>query len=256
MTEEPEPPAAAPAGTPAAPPARRRLTRRFLLAGIATLLPLFLTGYIVYACYNFVHTNLGGWLAWLLAKGLDEVRPDGRIGNPAVIIAGDILAVVIVLGIGIIVGALTASFFGRQIIRFGEHFLLKLPIVRVIYPYVKQVTDFFLGERKMEFGSVVIVPYPRVGVYSFGFVTGPSMRSVSQAAGEEMMRVFIPSSPTPFMGYVVFIPRREIVPVPITVEEAVALLVSGGVIAPDRELGPVPPPRKGLREGPAWADKP
>jgi len=244
---------------PAQAPAKRRNIRRFLFAGLATLLPTFLTGYIVYWCYNFVHDNLGYWLGRFLGRALGEIGPDEPLRNPAVIFAGDILAVAIVLGLALLVGALAASYLGRRLIRWIEQILSKLPVVRAIYPYIKQVTDFFLGERKIEFSGVVVVPYPRQGVYSIGFVTGGSLRTVNAAAGEEMVRVFIPSSPTPFIGYVLFIPRREVVSLPITMEEAMALLVSGGVIAPHRE-SPAPPSPAGKAEprkieGAAWGKK-
>jgi len=243
---------------PAPAPVKRRRIRRFLFAGLATLLPTFLTGYVVYWCYNFVHNNLGNWLGRGLGRMLGKIRPEETLANPVLIFAGDILAVIIVLGAALVAGALAASYLGRRLIHGAEQFLSKLPLIRGIYPFLKQVTDFFLGERKLEFSGVVVVPYPRQGIYSIGFVTGGALRSVNAAAGEEMIRIFIPSSPTPFMGYMIFVPRREVVSLTITMEEAIAMLVTGGVIAPDREALAPPTPGKvaaPLVEGPTWAKK-
>jgi len=228
---------------------------RFLLTGLAVLLPVFLTGYIVFVLYRFVDTNLGRWIALPLSEALGEPKP-----SPATRVAGDILAVLLVLGLAISAGALAASYIGRKIIGGLQNLLLKLPFVRVIFPYVKQVTDFFLTEQKLRFRSVVAVPYPRRGIYSLGFITGGSMRSLNEAVGEkDMVHIFIPSSPTPVTGYVIFVPRREVIELPVSVDEALRFSISGGVLVPPREVveaalatrgqEELPPP-----EGPAWGE--
>jgi uncharacterized membrane protein len=100
---------------------------------------------------------------------------------------------------------------------------------------VKQVTDFVLSEKRAAFRTVVAVPYPRPGIYSLGFVTGEGWKSINRASGGEMVQVFIPSSPTPVTGYVVFVRRDEIVELDLTVDEALRFSISGGVIVPPRE---------------------
>jgi len=221
MTEE-----ASPQGKP-----RRRFTR-FLLTGLATLLPVFLTGYIVLVLYRFVDQNVGRWLAWMLARILGLPGPE----DPAVRAAGDILAVVIVLGLAVSAGALAASFIGRRIIRAADRLMVRLPIIKVIYPYIKQVTDFILTDKSVKFHRVVAVEYPRKGLYSLGFVTGRGFRSINRAAGQDMVQIFIPSSPTPVTGYVIFVRRDELVTLPVTIEQAFRFSVSGGVIVPPQEL--------------------
>lgn len=218
-------------------PGRRRRMRRFLFTGLATLLPTLLTTYIIYVCYQFVHTNLGYWLATILAKLLGQWDPTTQsITNSFTVFAGDIMAVLVVLGIAISLGALAASFVGRRVMRAGEGLLTKMPFVKVIYPYVKQVTDFFLSDKRSRFRTVVAVPYPRRGVYSIGFVTGLGMRSINDRTRQEMIHVFIPSSPTPITGYVVFVPRSEVIELSMTVDQALRFAVSGGVIVPPHQL--------------------
>ena len=217
-------------------PPKKHKTTRFLLTGLATLLPVVVTGYIIFALYRFVDTNLGRWLALALATGLQHVLPDVTWTNPGIRAAGNMLAVLVVLGVSISVGALAGSFIGRRIIRGGESLLLKVPFIRVIYPYVKQVTDFVLSEKKVAFRSVVAVPYPREGVYSIGFVTGHGWRSIHEATGQDMVQVFIPSSPTPVTGYVIFVRREEVIELPITVDQALRFSISAGVIVPPTEL--------------------
>jgi len=216
---------------------RARKATRFLLAGLATLLPTVLTGYIVFVCYRFVHANLGNWIAVPLGKALGQWDPARQVvTNPYTVAAGDILAVMIVLGVAIFVGAMAASFIGRRVIRGAEHLLLKVPFIKVIYPYVKQVTDFVLSEKKVAFRTVVAVPYPRKGLYSLGFVTGQGWRSIREATGQDMVQVFIPSSPTPVTGYVAFVRRDEIIELPITVDQALRFSISAGVIVPPKEI--------------------
>jgi len=216
---------------PAPPPNIRKRITRFLFTGLAVLLPVFLTAYIVFVIYRFVDTNLGQWLAQHLSEALREPTM-----SPWTRIAGDVLAVVVVLGVAVSAGALMASYIGRRFIGGVQQFMLKTPGIRVIYPYVKQVTDFFLTEKKLRFHNVVAVPYPRKGTYSIGFVTGESMKSINQAVGEDMVHVFIPSSPTPITGYVVFLPRRELINLPLTVDEVLRFSISGGVLVPPREV--------------------
>lgn len=209
----------------------RRRVRRFLITGLATLLPTVLTGYIVYLCYRFVHNSLGAWIGALLANVLNETEE-----NAATWAAGDILAVVIVFALAYIVGAVATGFVGRRIVRAGESFLAKVPFVKLIYPYVKQVTDFILSDKSSRFRAVVAVPYPRRGVYSIGFVTGLGMRAINERTKKEMIHVFIPSSPTPITGYVVFVPREDVIELPITVDQAIRFAISGGVIVPPQQL--------------------
>jgi len=247
------------------PPRKRKVTR-FLLTGLATLLPAVLTGYIVVAIYHFVERNLGQWLAERLAWIIGYVRtdPSGRTVadlRPWIIAAGNVLAVVIVLGAAIVVGALAGSFIGRRVIRAGELFILRIPFIRVVYPYVKQVTDFVFSEKKVTFRKVVAVPYPRKEVYAIGFVTGQGWRTINERTGQDMVQVFIPSSPTPVTGYVAFVPREDVIELPITVDEALRFSISGGVIVPPQQLLPPPgaPGADGEEEEttepeqPAWA---
>lgn len=132
-------------------------------------------------------------------------------------------------------GYFVATFVGRAIWRFLETGLNRVPVIGTIYPNVKQVTDFLLSDRKFAFSAVVAVEYPRKGAWSVGFVTGPGLRTVADRVGEDCMSVFMPTSPTPFTGYVMVVPRTDIVELPWTIDEALRFMISGGVIQPDRE---------------------
>ncbi|MEE9405258.1 MAG: DUF502 domain-containing protein [Algisphaera sp.] len=158
------------------------------------------------------------------------------IGHWAVFnLIGIILAVILIY----IAGLLVTSFIGRRFYRMGENLIARVPLIRNVYPAVKQVTDFLFGssaEEKLDFNRVVAVQYPRKGIWSVGMVTGETMAMIELAAGETCLTVFIPSSPTPFTGYVITVPKSETVDLPITVEDALKFAVSGGVVIPANQV--------------------
>jgi len=130
-------------------------------------------------------------------------------------------------------GRLLGGYLGRRIYTRLEQFFTRLPVVKQVYPHVKQVVEFIFGEReKIKFSRVVLVEYPRKGIWTVGLMTGESMRTITENAGEECVTVFIPSSPAPFTGYTITAPRNETLDLPITVEEALRFVVTGGVLVP------------------------
>ncbi|MCH8005696.1 MAG: DUF502 domain-containing protein [Planctomycetes bacterium] len=135
-----------------------------------------------------------------------------------------------------IAGRLLGGFLGRRIYRKLEGAITTVPVVKQVYPYVKQIVDFlFSDERPQKFSRVVIVQYPRKGIWSVGFLTGNAMKSIVRESGDAVT-VFIPSSPTPFTGYTIVVKRREVIEIPLTVEEAIRYAVSAGVLVPDQQL--------------------
>ena len=151
-----------------------------------------------------------------------------------------------------VAGRLLGGFLGRRIQTRVESLLTSIPIVKQIYPYVKQVVDFLISdEKKIKFNRVVMVEYPRKGIWSVGLVTGSPMRAmdteISPQAGSSIT-VFIPSSPTPFTGYTITVPRDSVVELPITIDEALRFTISGGVLIPshqsigEEDLGALPTP--------------
>jgi uncharacterized membrane protein len=148
-------------------------------------------------------------------------------------IAGFIVALVGVC----IFGALLASVVGRTLWRMVERFLMNTPVLRRVYPYIKQITDFLLTqqEQKKLFSRVVAVEYPRNGIWSIGFVTGTGIEKVSNSFRKDFLTVIIPTSPTPFTGFVITVPKKLTIDLDMTVEEAFRFIISGGVITPGKE---------------------
>ena len=135
-------------------------------------------------------------------------------------------------------GRILASFIGRKVWHTFELAVQQVPGCKQVYPYVKQVTDFLFGENKIQFTRVVAVPYPRRGIWSVGLVTGAGFRHVSQTVKEEFLTIFIPSSPTPVTGYVIYVKKSEVIDLPISIEEALRFTVSAGVVVPDHQALP------------------
>jgi uncharacterized membrane protein len=145
---------------------------------------------------------------------------------------GQITGFVVAFLVVIFVGAFLASVIGRAIWRMFEHAMMKAPLLRVIYPYIKQVTDFFLASKKISFNKVVAVEFPRKGIWSVGMVTGSGIRKLAPE-GTELLTVFIPTAPSPINSFLIIVPKSEVIELDISVEEAMRFIISGGVIGPE-----------------------
>ncbi len=171
-----------------------------------------------------------------IRKLKDRLEPFWVRGSGA--IAGFIVAVIGVC----VLGALLASYVGKSLWRKIENFIMGTPFLRRVYPYIKQVTDFLLAQEQegaLSFSRVVAVEYPRKGIWSLGLVTGSGLRRVSETMKKEFLTVLIPTSPTPFTGFVILVPKRNTIDLDITIEQAFRFLVSGGVITPDKGAPPL-----------------
>ena len=139
-----------------------------------------------------------------------------------------------VLGV-YVAGRLLGGFLGRRVQRRIEDVITSVPIFKQVYPYVKQVVDFiFSDDKPIKFNRVVAVQYPRPGIWSVGLVTGNTMKSIHEESGDALT-IFIPSSPTPFTGYTITVPRTDVHELPISIDEALRFTISGGVLVPPHE---------------------
>lgn len=176
------------------------------------------------------------------------------IGSWAVMdLVGLLIAAVLIYFVGRVLG----SFIGRRIYMRLEQFLQRVPVFRQVYPHVKQVTDFLVGgssSDKLSYSKVVAVEYPRKGIWSVGLVTGDTMRNIQERAGVECMTIFVPSSPTPFTGYVITVPIMDTIELDIPIDAALKFTISGGVIVPPSQLidrpDAAPAPRQLAEAGP------
>lgn len=221
--------------------------KRFFFRGLAAMLPTVVTLMIFVYIFAFIYKYLGRYInvgvQWLVVQSVCLFRRmdltlggDEEIWEQTLAIWGDyylsligfILAFVAIY----VFGRFVASYIGRGIWRGIEKAFFRLPVVKQVYPHVKQVTDFLFVERKVEFSHVVAVEYPRKGIWSMGLVTGVGLRTVHDVVRQEMLTIFIPSSPTPVTGYTIMVRREDAIDLPISIDEALRFTVSGGVIPP------------------------
>ena len=220
-------------------PITRRL-KSYFFRGLAVLLPTIVTIWILAWGYSFIQKNIGIYinrgLVWLImripflmASWSEEMLTKFWV-NGAGSIAGFVIALIAVF----IVGALLASVVGKAIWRMIEGFIMNTPLLRRVYPYVKQITDFLLTQDEHEkmFSRVVALEYPRKGTWSIGFVTGSGLKRVVDNVEKEFLTILIPNSPMPVTGYVIMVPKEQTIALDMTVEEAFRFTISAGVIAP------------------------
>lgn len=203
------------------PPAKRggflaRL-RSWFFTGLLVTAPVLLTVYITWAAINLIDGQVAG-----LLPGFSELR------------FADVPGVGLVIGVMLItvIGALAAGFLGRWIIRLGESILNRMPVVRSIYGASKQILETVISTQSDAFREVVLVEYPRKGLWVIGFVTGGTKGEVARRIDIDMVNVFVPTTPNPTSGFLLFCPRKEVIFMEMSVEEAVKLVVSGGIVTP------------------------
>ncbi|MBT3340709.1 MAG: DUF502 domain-containing protein [Planctomycetes bacterium] len=206
------------------------LFARLFIRGLGVLLPLAVTISLLVWLWTFLMDKVIGRV-----ESLVRLLPGCGPTEMSDLIVTSISAVALLLII-LLMGIWFSGFLGRRLYDVFERMLARLPFLGSIYPYIKQVTEFFFGEeKKVTFQRVVALPYPREGLYSFAFLTGSSLRSLNNATGRELVSVFVPSSPMPATGYTLFVPPEDLIEINMTVEEALRAIVSGGVLVPEHE---------------------
>jgi len=213
--------------------------KSYFLRGLAVLLPAIVTIWILVWGYKFIQSSIGvhinrilAWVTIAIQGGPENV--DAEVWRNFWVhgwgsVAGFVIALIIVLAVGVIV----ANVVGRSLWRATERFIMKLPVLNQIFPHIKQVTDFVLSQEKAQklFSRVVLVEFPRKGVWAVGMVTGDG-----QLAGRNVLTVFVPSAPSPVNGFVIKIDEKETIDAGMTVEEAFRFIISGGVITPQSNI--------------------
>ena len=194
--------------------------RKYFFSGLLAFLPLALSVFLFIWVIGFADGLLGKYIDPLMKQHLGFYVPG----------LGLILGLLCI----ILIGFIATRYFGRKIQETIEKLFLRLPFFKQVYPAVKEIASFFFSRGKLKFKTVVLFEYPRKGVYSFGFLTSAaSLRINSQIKGHgELCNVFLPSAPGPLTGFVMIVPKKDIIFTDITVEEAVRFIMSGGVVNP------------------------
>ena len=193
--------------------------RRYFVAGLLIWLPIGVT--------LFVFRLLLGLMDRLLFLVPNRLRPEELLGFPVPGL-GAALAVILLLGTGM----LAANFFGRRLVAFYENLLSKIPLVRTVYGAVKNFAEIVLSDSGTSFKKVLLIEYPRHGLYSIAFQTSDNAAEVQSKTGETVITCFLPTTPNPTSGFMLFVPKEHCVELQMSVEEALKMVVSLGVVVP------------------------
>ncbi len=202
--------------------------RKYLIAGLLVWLPVGATILVIKLLVDTMdQTLLLLPPAWRPAELLGFNIPG----------LGIALSVLVVFATGIVF----ANFLGRRLVAFWEALLARIPLVRTVYTAVKQVTETLFSSSSQSFRQVLLVEYPRRGIWSIGFQTNTGLGEVQEKTGEEVVAVFVPTTPNPTSGFVLMIPRKEVVELEMSVDEGLKMIVSMGVVVPTWRKGEPPP---------------
>lgn len=199
----------------------RHFLRRNFLAGLLVVLPLVITIWII------------RWMIQLLESGIQLMppflRPDALL---PVYVPG--LNALVSLAMIVMLGFFVSSVISQRISRYFSNLLLRIPVFRGVYAAVKRLVEAILLPAHPDFRRVVLVEYPRKGVYAIGLMTGVTEGEVQERTAARVINVFVPTTPNPTSGYYVLVPEAEVIYLKMTVEEAFKLVMSGGIVTPER----------------------
>lgn len=191
--------------------------KKIFMTGLLTLLPLAITLYLFYLIFYFLDNLIGD-----IIYAVFELRIPG-IGFAA--------GILLILAAGFV----ASNIIGKKLISYSDHLLQRVPLLRGIYSSSKQIIDAFTVQGKNAFQKVVMLEYPRKGLYVIGFVTGSTRGEIQEKTKEETLSIFIPTTPNPTSGMLILAPRHQLIELDMTVEEGLKVIISGGLFIPHQD---------------------
>ena len=187
--------------------------RTIIVAGLLVWVPLGATIFVLRLLIS-LFGNLDSWLS-------DQL-------NIPIAGIGILLALLVLLGTGLI----AANYFGKRFVSFWESFLERIPLVRNIYSAVKRFAEIVLSDSSQSFSKVLLIEYPRKGLYSLSFQTSQDLGEVQGKTGEDLVCVFVPTTPNPTSGLILMVPKQDVIELDMGVEDALKMVISLGVVVP------------------------
>jgi len=193
--------------------------RKYIIAGLLVWMPLGITFLVIRAIVGLLDRTL------LLLP--EPYQPDNLLGMhiPGL---GVLLAAILVLTTGMIV----ANFLGKRLVVSWEHFLARIPLVRSLYAAIKQIMEAVLSTDAQSFRKVLLIEYPRKGVWSLAFLTSDNLGEVQAKTSSEVISVFIPTTPNPTSGFIIMVPKDDVIELDMAVEDGLKMIISLGVAVP------------------------
>jgi len=194
--------------------------RGYFIAGVLITAPISITFYLAWLFINYVDAKVTPLIP-------DKYNPEQYLpfSMPG-------LGLIIVFVILTVIGAFTAGFVGRLYLRMSERLLNRMPVIRGVYGAIKQILETVLARQSNAFREAVLVEYPRRGMWAIAFITGSTKGEVQNLTEEECINIFLPTTPNPTSGFLLFVPKEQLVPLSMAVDEALKMVISGGIITP------------------------
>jgi uncharacterized membrane protein len=207
------------------PPSRLAFLQRlraYFIAGVLVAAPITITLWLTVSIINFLDRSVKnlitpgdvseGYFAWLQIPGV-----------------GIVIAIIFLLAVGMF----ATNIMGRFFVRMGESILDRLPVIRSLYGATKQIFETVFANQSEAFREVVMVEYPRKDMWVIGFLTGKTKGEVQTETSDDTVNIFVPTTPNPTSGFLLFVPEKDVTRLNMTVEEGIKLVVSAGIVTPD-----------------------
>lgn len=198
--------------------------KSYLFTGILVTAPVSLTFYIVYKLILFIDRKTSALVP--VQFRFNDKLPFDIPGLGFLILLAGLIAI----------GMFTRGYFGRFFVRLGEKIVSKMPFISSIYNLLKQVFETFFSDKKQSFNQVVLLQYPRKGLWVMGFVSAPTEGETQRKLKEKMLNVFVPTTPNPTSGFLLFVPKKDVIELNMSVEDGLKLVISCGIVSPDEKL--------------------
>ncbi len=208
--------------------------RNYFITGLLITLPIAFTIFILNFLFRLLDDSLSPTFTKLLILAGAPIKEGYRIPG---------LGVFMTLMVIFLIGLVTTNVMGAKLLQLGEKILERIPVVRNIYTGAKQVVTTIATTDTKAFSEVVMVEFPRKGIWSIGFITSKTRGEVQEITDEEVVNVFIPTTPNPTSGFLIFVPRSETTCLSMTVEEGIKMVISCGIVTPKYQ------DKKALHEG-------
>jgi len=195
--------------------------KAYFFTGILVTAPVSMTFYLAYKLISWIDVSVNRLIP-------PEFRPDNYLPYS---IPG--LGLVLLIVALILIGMFAAGFLGKFFLSLGEWIVYKMPLISSVYSLLKQGFQTFLSNKNNAFSKVVLLEYPRKGIWILGFVSSETQGEVKDKLGREMLNIFIPTTPNPTSGFLIFVPKEDTVSLDMSVEEGIKFVISGGLVSPE-----------------------
>lgn len=195
-----------------------------LIAGLLVVIPLATTIWLSYI--------IARWAVKFLTKIPKQINPFDGLNPFLTNVLDVVVGLTVPLGLILLIGLMARNFVGRWLLNVGEKILQGIPLAGSIYKTLKQILETLFQDSKTKFRRVVMVEYPREGVWSIGFVTGKVSEVIQSRMEKTMLNIFIPTTPNPTSGWYAIVCEDDVINLPISIEDAFKVLISGGIVAP------------------------